>query len=228
MQAKYDLTKRVFGRLTVRGRNYSKPKGKGRYWDCDCSCGGTKTVLAAELCNGSIKSCGCSRTNPFPPQPSILSIHTTEQPSVSVRFFKHVTKTATCWEWNSGTARGGRGYGVFRYKTRVITAHRVAYMLYVGDIPPNLCVLHTCDNPKCVNPAHLFLGTQQDNMADRDNKNRQVRGERCVLSKLTESEVLSIRHFHKNGESGRQLARRYSVCHRTINRVIHRETWKHI
>ena len=99
--------------------------------------------------------------------------------SIRSRFEEKIIKpekthaTTDCWIWNAGL-RGNNGYGGFRVNaTSIRLAHNVSYELYVGDIPKGMKVLHKCDNPLCVNPSHLFLGTQQDNIKDRDIKGRQ-------------------------------------------------------
>lgn len=87
--------------------------------------------------------------------------------------FEEKIKKENCWLWTAST-RGNNGYGGFRVnKTSIRLAHNVAYELYKGEIPEGQRVLHTCDNPLCVNPTHLFLGTQIDNIKDRDMKGRQ-------------------------------------------------------
>lgn len=92
--------------------------------------------------------------------------------SIRSRFEEKIQK-ATCWIWKAGK-RGNNGYGGFRVNsTSIRLAHNVSYELYVGEIPKGMKVLHKCDNPLCVNPNHLFLGTQLDNIKDRDMKGRQ-------------------------------------------------------
>jgi len=80
-----------------------------------------------------------------------------------------------CWEWSAGKFK--QGYGAFGIDKKMVNTHRVAYELFVGPIPEGLCVLHTCDNPSCVNPNHLFLGTQKDNIQDMVKKGRCYKGE---------------------------------------------------
>jgi hypothetical protein len=86
------------------------------------------------------------------------------------RFFSHVEKTQGCWNWL--TALSPKGYGITWYKRKKLAAHRLAWIIFVGPIPEGMQVCHKCDNPKCVNPEHLFIGTNYDNVQDKVAKNR--------------------------------------------------------
>ena len=135
-----------------------------------------------------------------------------------------------CWEW-LGT-KTPRGYGHFWLNGKKIYAHRSSWYLHNGKIPAGMCICHHCDNPSCVNPAHLFLGTQRDNALDAMKKNRLVfpLGEDNGKSKLTEKDVLAIRaEYQPRGKNNqRVLAKKYGVCRMNISHVVNREIWKHI
>lgn len=124
------------------------------------------------------------------------------------------------------------GYGVFglggRGGNKLLGAHRVSWELHYGPIPERLYVLHKCDTPACVNPAHLFLGTPQDNSDDAKQKGRTVsfRGEDSALSKLTSEDVREIRAT--KGITQKMLARKFSVDPSTISDVTRRKSWDHI
>lgn len=151
------------------------------------------------------------------------------------RFWKHVDKSGECWIW---TASFQGWYGQIKSDgNSVIGAHRASWIIHNGPIPDGLWVLHRCDNPACVNPDHLFLGTHDDNMRDMAEKGRQglvnhperaPRGERNRHAKLSESDVLTIRTAHASGVGTTALSRQYGVYETTIADIVSRRTWKHI
>jgi hypothetical protein len=124
-----------------------------------------------------------------------------------------------CWLWTGQIVRFG--YGLIKNQNRrPRMAHRVSYELHRGHIPDGLLVCHRCDNPPCVNPAHLFLGTYADNNRDCQKKGRNTRGERHAGAKLTTDEVRSIRRMYAAGTSQAQLAREFGTSPATIWRII--------
>jgi hypothetical protein len=148
----------------------------------------------------------------------------------SKRFWAKVRKGDGCWEW---TASQQNGYGAFGFGKRGqnVRAHRFSYFLAHGDVPDRKHVLHRCDNPRCVRPDHLFLGTDADNAADRDAKGRWHGGigERAHKAKLTAREVVEIRQrYEEGGTSYPKLAREYGVTWPAIYAIVRRRSWKHV
>ena len=117
-----------------------------------------------------------------------------------------------CHEWTAGLHRDG--YGKFQNNGKTIPAHRVAYELFVGEIPNKLWILHSCDNRKCVNPKHLFLGTSKDNINDMDNKKR-----RGSNSSLTYSDVAKIKEMIADRYTQAYIASKFGVCQTTISKI---------
>lgn len=145
------------------------------------------------------------------------------------RFWSKVDKSGDCWEWAG--AKNHNGYGRFHLPVKQCRAHRFSYILTHGHIPPGMCVCHTCDNPGCVNPDHLWLGTIADNMKDKERKGRSMhpRGESLPQSKLTEKQVLEIRaKYIPFKYSLSRLAREYNINNVTVHDIITRRRWKHI
>ncbi len=132
----------------------------------------------------------------------------------------HITK-AGCYLWLGKTDRAGYG------KLGLHLAHRISYEFLIGAIPERSHVLHHCDNPPCVNPAHLFLGTNIDNTKDKVAKNRQARGA-MFNRKLTDAIVLDIRERCRSGESQNSVARSLGVGQGFISRIINRKAWAHL
>lgn len=141
---------------------------------------------------------------------------------------KHVilTEGDECWNWKSSITH--RGYGEFTYLNKLLRAHRASYEVFKGEIPKGLFVLHTCDNRRCSNPNHLFLGTNKDNMQDMVNKNRQAVGERNTNSVLTADKVKQIKKLLTIESNISSIARQYSVDHKTIRQIRDNKTWRHI
>lgn len=124
-----------------------------------------------------------------------------------------------CWVW-TGTCHG-KGYGHFSANKRTNKTHRYVWDAVHGSIPSGMHVLHRCDNPPCCNPAHLFLGTNADNVADRDAKGRQAKGDRNGKQKLTAAQVNEIRaKYEAGGATQKDLAAQYGVDGSWICRLV--------
>lgn len=144
-------------------------------------------------------------------------------------FWAKVDRTAGprgCWPWTASRDRDG--YGWLGPKSIARKAHRAAYILAHGQIPPGMVVMHACDNPPCCNPAHLSVGTPGDNTRDAIAKGRALVGEINNSAKLTEAAVERIRHLHARGTTRLELAQRFGVCRRQINDIVTGRAWRHV
>jgi len=143
------------------------------------------------------------------------------------KFWSHVKKTSGCWVW-VGSKDGG-GYGCFGSSwLDERKSHRISWIIYNGEIPPDFWVLHKCDNPSCVNPEHLYLGTHQDNVQDKIKRERQSRmiGMRNGRSILTPDDVIEMRKMYKRGDwSYRQLSWFFGVSQTQVARIMKKESW---
>jgi hypothetical protein len=170
----------------------------------------------------------------------------------TIRFFNKVKKLKNgCWEWQGAKGKGNQSYGQFRFNGKKVLTHRLSWELHNGKIPEGMCVCHTCDNPSCVNPNHLFLGTRKDNTLDMINKGRSkltppppikgelnhthlhpekmARGETHGLHKLKTQDIIDIRNkYNKETYNIFKLADEYNVSFVCIYKVVNRITWKHI
>jgi len=134
-----------------------------------------------------------------------------------------------CIEWIGHTTQ--KGYGKLGDKGRTVRAHRVVFANVYGPIPEGLCVCHLCDNPKCVNPEHLFLGTNADNFFDSENKGRATlrgKGEENRHARFSDIQVRDIRTRTGRGERYAEIARDYHCHSSAISRIANRKRWAHL
>jgi hypothetical protein len=134
-----------------------------------------------------------------------------------------------CILWPHAVDR--KGYGKRNYKGSMWFAHRAAWDEKIGPIPAGLCVLHICDNPKCINVNHLFLGTQKTNLIDMERKGRRAKGIKINHSNLSEMDIINIRIAYmpyKRGSSQYALAKQYGVSRSTIGDIVTNRTWNHV
>ena len=168
---------------------------------------------------------------------SIISKYHQRFKTTEQKFWEKVDKESPsgCWNWTAG--KNSNGYGQFGVNGKMEKAHRVSWEMHNGDIPEHdsyhgMCVLHSCDNPACVNPRHLFLGTQTENMADMDKKNRRDKTTRAFginhgRAKLNHTQVRVIRTYYP-ALTQQALADCFGVGLTTIHSIVTRQTWQHI
>lgn len=178
---------------------------------CRCECGKERLVRCNKLLSGKSKSCTCIRRNN------------------ESDFWSKVEKTESCWLFrNSKTAP----YGEFCWNRVPERAHRVSWLLTFGAIPSGLFVCHHCDVKNCVNPEHLFIGTNADNMKDMKDKGRHVSapqfGESNPMAKLTSQAVRKIRALLKKGQTQKKISKMFGVSRANIWMIKNERTWKTI
>lgn len=144
-------------------------------------------------------------------------------------FWSKVEKTDGCWIW-TGPFNTTARYGSMRFGSIKMLSHRYSWVLHNGTIPDGLVVCHKCDNPPCVNPEHLFLGTHHDNVHDKMKKNRAVNviGSKIGCAVFVESEVFDIRVRAASGESVKSLAKEYEASETAVRQLVKGNTWKHV
>lgn len=164
-------------------------------------------------------------------------------------FMKHVnifSPSNECWNWGGEKTHHGYGYCRFGRRKRKgqfrELAHRLSFRIHNGkDIPPKMCVCHKCDNPLCVNPLHLFLGTDKDNSDDKVRKGRQSRGtkhgiatklncprgEKHPASKFTDEDIKNVFQLRESGLTYREIAKSFNVDFTCIYKIIKKKRWAH-
>ena len=152
------------------------------------------------------------------------------------RFWDKVDKSGDCWDWRGAVT--DRGYGHFWDGNKKVRSHRFVYTLLMGFIPDGMYVCHHCDNPGCVKPSHLFLGTQRDNIQDSIAKGRfkfvfgtyvlDTKGENNGNSRLCENDVHEIRRLCSLGVKRTLVAKMWRISRRHVKSIVLRTRWKHI
>lgn len=210
-----DLLNQRFSRLLVVEKLPSK---NGRtLWKCLCDCGNEKEVSGKHLLSESTKSCGCFRSD----NSSALRTN-------SAILFKDrlLLMPSGCLEWQG--SRDKSGYGTFRSGKRDYKAHRFAYEKAFGIIPKGIVICHTCDNPPCCNPDHLFAGTTKDNSKDCVSKGRQAKGDKNGNSKLNDHVVRLIKEAHQKGYTQTKIAEIYATDQTNVSKIVRGTAWKHV
>lgn len=148
--------------------------------------------------------------------------------SISERFWMKVQKTRGCWYWTSNEGGKTLKYGMLSVpQGHEGMAHRISWEIHFGKIPEGLLVLHKCDNPKCVKPSHLFLGTPQDNMDDMVRKRRSLYGEKSPQAKLSAIQVERIRKLYTSGKYSQQkLGEMFGVHQTNIGFIVRLVNWR--
>lgn len=131
-----------------------------------------------------------------------------------------------CWMWigTTGTDR----YGVFVINRKPHRSSRLMWEIRYGEIPSGFCVCHACDNPRCCNPAHLFLGTQGDNIKDKVDKKRQAMGESSGRAILTESDVIEIFRLRHIGLTHKEISKVFDIDRSHVGDILHSKCWRHL
>lgn len=133
-----------------------------------------------------------------------------------------------CWEWQRFKTYQGYGWSAIKEKT--MSAHRHSYIIFKGEIPEDKFVCHKCDNPGCINPDHLFLGTQKENMLDKSRKKRcqNTKGSLHPLSRFNENDIVKMKKLYKKGLSQTKIAKIYKCDQSHISRIMANKSWSHV
>lgn len=217
MSKRLNLVGQKRGRLTFI--EMSHIKNQSTYWKCKCDCGNYCIVRGA----GNSKSCGCLSKEAKSKNGKNNKNRQTHKQYILSRI-KIDSKTG-CWNWTKALIKGYARIGKKGEDSPLASRYVCKYLK--GIDPKGNIVCHTCDNPKCVNPDHLFIGTTLDNFKDMRIKGRSARGERNTQAKLTEKEVKKIRKLENELDSAK-VAEIFDISKSTVLSIWSKKTWKHI
>lgn len=259
---KNHLEGRIFERLTVL-EEAGRSEGGHVQWKCLCSCGKDVIATSSNLLRGLVKSCGCYGRDKARERIKDIKTGWEEHCAYCGKPFKCVSvkqkycsdecsflarckaTPSGCIEWQGD--RNLSGYGVLRaamngHPRKMIQAHRYAWYRAHGNVPEDMCICHKCDNRKCVNIEHLFLGTWADNNRDRSQKGRSgsriyseeerqryskmFRGSNQTNAKLTEKQALEI--YNRKDKTHAELAKEYGVSKAVVTSIKAKRSWRHI
>ena len=206
-----DLTNSRFGKLTVLYRE-SEKRNRIYVWRCKCDCRNERSIVRCSLTSGCSTSCGCLKQPPF--KQRIIN--------------NTVVDTNGCWNWIGKLDKGG--YAICTFKNKRTRMHRATYEFYKGSFEKTKLICHKCDNRKCINPDHLYVGTHKDNAIDMVVRKRQnlTLGSAHQNSIFDEKTILLMRKEYSEGILISELSRKYKSAYRNVWKIIRRQTWKHI
>lgn len=192
--------------------------GKKRYI-CICNCGIEKKIYKHILLSQKFKSCECQKNK----------IYLEYLDTIRNRIIGSIKiSDKSCWEWQKSKSK--QGYGQCGFLGKVHLAHRISWKVFNGDLYPNILVLHKCDNPSCVNPEHLFLGTDKDNVMDSILKNRfhRAKGEQHHFSKYSTAQIREARLLKEKGLTYRVISEKTGIALKSLSGIINRKAWKSV
>ena len=185
---------------------------------CKCVCGKEKMIIKSNLINGRSKSCGCWESK-------LINYDKRKMDLIKKNI---LIDENGCWIWRKGKDLGG--YGICGYKKKSVRVHRLVYKLFIGEFDQKFFVCHTCDNPSCCNPKHLWLGSALENSHDALKKGRLADNPLppSPTIKMTENQVKEIREKYKNGIRPSRLEKEYGLSKTGIYNITHFRSWKNI
>lgn len=209
-----DIKNKRFGMLIP----YEKQEGRknGNFiWKCKCDCGNEISLPTVALTIRKKTSCGC-----------VKKIKSVRKPQpILERLMSKIRYTESCWIWE-GTKY--KGYGCIQIKGKHCRPHRLLFEHFKGEIPKGMSLCHFCDNPSCVNPDHLWIGTTQDNSNDMIKKGRSLKGTKNHKCIIDDDKALYIRFLCDNGYSVLSISKYFDISRGAIYAIKYRKNWKHL